>query len=67
VNEIGTPTDSQQSPGSKTTPALKKQSEQQSNSSLLNSDDDVIKRGKVGDQVTKSYAAELQAFARGEI
>jgi hypothetical protein len=67
VNEIGSPADSQQSPGSKTTPALKKQSEKQSNASLLNSDDDVAKRGKVGDQVTKSYAAELQAFARGEI
>ena len=66
VNEIGTPADSQQSPGSKSTPALKKQSEQQSKSSLLNSDDDIIKRGKVGDQVTKSYAAELLAFARGE-
>ena len=66
VQEIGTPADSQQSPGSKTTPALKKQSEKQSNASLLNSDDDVIKRGKVGDQVTKSYAAELEAFARGE-
>jgi len=66
VNEIGTPADSQQSQGSKTTPALKKQSEKQSNASLLNSDDDVIKRGKVGDQVTKSYAAELEAFAKGE-
>jgi len=66
IQEIGAPTDSQQSPGSKTTPALRQQSEQQSNSTLLNSDDDVAKRGKVGDRVTDTYRRELEAFARGD-
>ena len=66
IQEIGAPTDSQQSSGSKTTPALRQQSEQQSNSTLLNSDDDVAKRGKVGDRVTDTYRRELEAFARGD-
>jgi len=65
VNEIGSPADSQQSPGSKTTPALKKQSEKQSNASLLNSDDDIINRGQVGDKVSAKLAGELKRFALG--
>ena len=75
IQEIGSPADAQQSPGSKSTPALNKESQQQFSTFLgspppgspLNSDNDVIKRGKVGDQVTRSYAAELDAFARGQI
>ena len=66
IQEIGAPADSQQSSGSKTTPALRQQSEQQLNSTLLNSDDDVAERGKVGDRVTDTYRRELEAFARGD-
>jgi len=58
VQEIGAPADSQQSSGSKSTPALRQQSEQQSNSTLLNSIDDIISRGKVGDKVTPDLAAD---------
>jgi len=58
VQEIGAPADSQQSSGSKSTPALRQQSEQQSNSFLLNSIDDIISRGKVGDKVTPDLAAD---------
>ena len=67
IQEIGAPTDSQLPPGSKTTPALQKESQQQTDASLLNSIDDVISRGRVGDRVTPELSADLDRFGRGNI
>ena len=50
-------------PGSKQTPALTKQNQ---NTGELNSIDDIINRGKVGDKVSASLAADLNQFARGD-
>ena len=51
-------------PGSKQTPALTKQNQ---NTGELNSIDDIINRGKVGDKVSASLAADLDRFGRGNI
>lgn len=51
-------------PGSKQTPALTKQNQ---NTGELNSIDDIINRGKVGDKVSASLAADLDRFSRGNI
>ena len=51
-------------PGSKQTPALTKETQ---NTGELNSIDDIINRGKVGDKVSASLAADLNQFARGDI
>ena len=67
IQEIGTPTDSQLPPGSKSTPALGKEGQQQTDASLLNSIDDIINRGKVGDRVSATLAADLDRFSRGNI
>ena len=65
IQEIGTPTDSQLPPGSKSTPALGKEGQQQTDASLLNSIDDIISRGRVGDRVTPELSADLDRFGRG--
>ena len=49
-------------PGSKQTPALTKQNQ---NTGELNSIDDIINRGKVGDKVSAKLAGELKQFALG--
>lgn len=51
-------------PGSKQTPALTKETQ---NTGELNSIDDIINRGKVGDKVSASLAADLDRFGRGNI
>ena len=51
-------------PGSKQTPALTKQNQ---NTGELNSIDDIINRGKVGDRVSATLAADLDRFSRGNI
>ena len=51
-------------PGSKQTPALTKETQ---NTGELNSIDDIINRGKVGDKVSASLAADLDRFSRGNI
>ena len=50
-------------PGSRQTPALTKQNQ---NTGELNSIDDVLNRGEVGDRISAPLAAELDAFARGD-
>ena len=50
-------------PGSKQTPALTKQNQ---NTGELNSIDDIINRGQVGDKVSAKLAGELKQFALGE-
>jgi len=75
IQEIGSPANAQQSPGSKSTPALNKESQQQFSTFLgspppgspLNSIDDVISRGRVGDRVTPELSADLDRFGRGNI
>ena len=51
-------------PGSKQTPALTKQNQ---NTGELNSMDDIINRGQVGDRVSTTLAADLDRFSRGNI
>ena len=51
-------------PGSKQTPALTKQNQ---NTGELNSIDDIINRGQVGDRVSTTLAADLDRFSRGNI
>ena len=51
-------------PGSKQTPALTKQNQ---NTGELNSIDDIINRGKVGDRISAPLAADLDRFGRGNI
>ena len=51
-------------PGSKQTPALTKETQ---NTGELNSIDDIINRGKVGDRVSATLAADLDRFSRGNI
>ena len=50
-------------PGSKQTPALTKETQ---NTGELNSIDDIINRGQVGDKVSASLTADLNQFARGD-
>jgi len=51
-------------PGSKQTPALTKETQ---NTGELNSIDDIINRGQVGDRVSTTLAADLDRFSRGNI
>ena len=51
-------------PGSKQTPALTKETQ---NTGELNSIDDIINRGQVGDRVSAPLAADLDRFSRGNI
>jgi hypothetical protein len=51
-------------PGSKQTPALTKETQ---NTGELNSIDDIINRGQVGDRVSATLAADLDRFSRGNI